>query len=69
MKVVYDAEIDILPIQLNDHAIEESDEDKPGAIIDYDADGNVVGLKILDASRHVGNPQSLDYAVTGLRPR
>ena len=43
MKVTYDAEVDVLRIRLNDHAIEESDEDKPGVIIDYDADGNVVG--------------------------
>jgi uncharacterized protein YuzE len=69
MKVVYDTEVDILRIRLNDHEIEESDEDKPGVIIDYDAEGNGGGLEILDASRRVGNPQSVDYAVTGLHPR
>lgn len=67
MKVTYDAELDILRIILNDHAIEESDEDKPGAIIDYDAQGNIVGVEILDASRRVGNPHAVEYAIVGLK--
>lgn len=65
MKVTYDAEVDILRILLSDNAIEESDEDKPGVILDYDKDGNVVGLEILDASKRMGNPRSVEYAVTG----
>lgn len=69
MKVVYDEEVDVLQIRLNDHVIEESDEDKPGVIIDYDTEGHVVGLEILDASKSVGNPQGVEYAITGLTPR
>jgi len=65
MKVTYDAEVDIL---LSDAPIEESDEDKPGVIIDYDANGNIVGLEILDASRSVVNPRGADYSVVGLPP-
>ena len=65
MKVTYDKEVDILRIVLNDSAIEESDEDKPGVIIDYDDDGNVIGLEILDASSRIANPRTLEYAVTG----
>ena len=64
MKVTYDQEVDALRIILNDEAIEESDEDKPGVIIDYDKHGNVVGLEILDASTRISNPKALDYAVT-----
>jgi uncharacterized protein YuzE len=45
--------------------IEESDEDKPGVIIDYDKDGNVVGMEILDASKRMDNPRAVDYAVIG----
>lgn len=37
MKVTYDPEVDILSIVLSDALVEESDEDKPGEIIDYDA--------------------------------
>ena len=65
MKVTYDAEVDVLRILLSDRPIEESDEDKPGVILDYDKDGNVVGLEILDASKRMANPRSVEYAVTG----
>jgi uncharacterized protein YuzE len=63
MKVTYDPEIDVLRILFSSALIEESDEDKPGVIIDYDKDGNVVGLEILDASKRMDNPRALDYAV------
>ena len=65
MKVVYDPEVDVLRIILSDSPVEESDEDKPGIILDYDKDGNVVGLEVLDASRRVTNPRLVEYAVAG----
>ncbi len=63
MKVVYDVEVDIIRITLNEAVIEESDEEKPGLILDYDAEGNVVGMEILNASQRTSNPRSLEYAV------
>lgn len=65
MKVTYDAQVDVLRILLSDAPIEESDEDKPGVILDYDKAGNVVGLEILEASKRMTNPRSVEYAVTG----
>ena len=65
MKVTYDPEVDVLRILLSDAPIEESDEDKPGVILDYDKDGYVVGLEILEASKRTTNPRSVEYAVTG----
>jgi len=56
MKVTYDPEVDVLRILFRDAPIEESDEDKPGVIIDYDKDGNIVGLEVLNASLRVENP-------------
>ena len=64
MKVRYDPEVDVLTIALSDAPVEESDEDKPGVIIDYDTSGNVVGLEILDASKRMGDPMSVEYAIT-----
>ncbi|MGH8770556.1 MAG: DUF2283 domain-containing protein [Burkholderiales bacterium] len=65
MKVTYDPEVDILRIVFSNVPIEESDEDKPGVILDYDKDGNVVGLEILNASKRMENPRALEYAVAG----
>ncbi len=65
MKIVYDQETDILRVTFRSAPIDESDEDKPGVILDYDKDGNIVGLEILDASKRIENPRSLEYAVSG----
>ena len=64
MKVTYDPEVDVLRILLRESPVEESDEDKPGIILDYDRDGNVVGIEVLNASRRVENPRGVEYAVT-----
>lgn len=64
MKVVYDPEVDVLSLLLSDAPVAESDQDKPGVILDYDGDGNVVGLEILDASKRMANPMSVEYAIT-----
>jgi uncharacterized protein YuzE len=65
MKVTYDPEVDVLRIVFRDIDIEESDEEKPGMILDYDKDGNIVGMEILDASKRIENPRSVEYAVAG----
>jgi len=64
MKVTYDPEVDVLRIVFSNSPVEESDEDKPGVILDYDKDGNIVGLEVLDASKRIENPRSVEYAVT-----
>lgn len=63
MKVKYDQEVDVLTIEFSNATVQESDSDKPGIILDYDKDGNVVGLEILNASKRIENPQSMEYAV------
>ena len=65
MRIRYDPEVDVLTIVFNDVPVEESDEEKPGLILDYDKSGNIVGVEILDASKRIENPRSLDYAVAG----
>ncbi|PJF27196.1 MAG: hypothetical protein CUN53_04965 [Phototrophicales bacterium] len=67
MKVTYDASVDVLRILFSDAPIAESDEDKPGVILDYAADGSVVGMEILDASKHVSNPSAVEYMVVGVK--
>ncbi len=64
MQITYDPAVDVLRILFRDVPIAESDEDKPGVILDYDKDGNVVGIEVLNASQRVENPRGVDYAVT-----
>lgn len=62
MKVRYDRKTDTLSLVLRDNApVVESDEDEPGVILDYDKDGNLVSLEILDASRRVTDARKVDF--------
>jgi uncharacterized protein YuzE len=63
MKVTYDRETDTLTVVLSGAPVVESDETKPGVILDYDASGNLVSLEILDASRRVELPTRIEYQV------
>jgi uncharacterized protein YuzE len=65
MKILYDPEVDVLRIVFNDLPVEESDEEKPGLILDYDKKGNIVGMEVLEASKRIENPRALEYAVAG----
>ena len=63
MKVMYDPQVDVLRILFSGTAIEESDESKPGVILDYDKEGNIVGMEILDASKRIENQNAVEYAI------
>lgn len=66
MKVIYDQETDTLTILLKkDFTIVESDEDKPGVILDYDISGDLVSIEILDASSRVGETRRIEFETTG----
>ena len=64
MKVIYDRETDTLTVIFTESPVAESDEDKPGVILDYDDKGNLVSLEILDASRRVSVPSKIEYQVS-----
>lgn len=64
MKITYHPNVDVMRIIFNNSPIEESDEEKPGFIVDYDKEGNIVGLEILDASKQMDNPHSLEYSIS-----
>ncbi len=66
MKVTYERETDTLTIVFANRPIEESDEDKPGVILDYDAEGKLVAMELLDASQQVDAPGRIEYQATPL---
>jgi len=53
MKVSYYRETDSLYIELSDKPGADSQEIKPGIVLDLDEDGNLVGLDIDQASKKV----------------
>lgn len=61
MKIIYDPQTDTLDMILKNSTIVESDEDKPGIILDYDSNGNVVSIEILDASKKIGQPMGISF--------
>jgi uncharacterized protein YuzE len=63
MKVIFDQAADTLTVIFADTPVAESDENKPGVILDYDKQGNLVSLEILDASRRVSVPSKIEYQV------
>ena len=63
MNIKFDKETDIVYLRFTDAEIVESDEEKPGIIIDYDENGSVVGIEFLEASKKMKKPGSLVYEV------
>ena len=61
-EVFYDSHTDTLSVILKENVtVHESDEDKPGVILDYDKDGNLVSLEVLDASKRVTDTRMVDF--------
>jgi uncharacterized protein YuzE len=61
MKATYDQRTDTLTLILKEGAVvAESDENKPGVILDYDPEGNLVSLEVLDASKRVSNTDRIE---------
>ncbi|MFI5339394.1 MAG: DUF2283 domain-containing protein [Candidatus Methylomirabilales bacterium] len=62
MKVAYDPRTDTLTVILKENTpVAESDEEKPGVILDYDEVGNLISLEILDASKRVTETRRMEF--------
>lgn len=67
MKVIYDPETDTLTIIFSEAVVAESDEAKPGVVLDYDEVGNLISLEIFDASQRVPFPTRIEYQVAPIQ--
>jgi len=63
MEIRYAKDVDVIYIKLNDSKVAESDEDKPGIILDYDESGGIVGIEVLNASKKIKQPNGVTYEV------
>ena len=53
MRLHYDEKVDALYLRLDDSTIVESEEVKPGIVLDLNAAREVVGIEVLDLKRRV----------------
>jgi uncharacterized protein YuzE len=53
MQMRYDPNADAAYLDLSKTKIEESEEVLPGVILDFDKEGRIVGIEVLDASRQL----------------
>lgn len=66
MKVTYDQRTDTLTVLFREQSsVTDSDEDKPGVILDYDESGNLVSLEVMDASKRVTDARHVEFLSTG----
>jgi uncharacterized protein YuzE len=63
MKIKYDQETDVVYISLSSLKIAQSDQEKPGIILDYSEDGQIVGIEVLNASTKMEMENGILYEV------
>jgi uncharacterized protein YuzE len=53
MKTIYDAEADALYVRFSETAVVESEEVSEGVVLDFDADGRIVAIELIEATKHI----------------
>ena len=61
MTLEYDKRTDSLAINFTETEVEETDEIKPGVIVDFDSDGTLVSIEILNASKKISKLDQIVY--------
>jgi len=59
MRVRVDKAADAVYLNLTDRPIKDSAEVADGIVVDYDDEGRIVGVEILDASKRTNDPEVL----------
>jgi uncharacterized protein YuzE len=62
MRITYDAEVDALSITFRETTV-TTKHLAEGIAADYDGEGQLVGLEILDTSKHLGGKQTFRQVI------
>jgi uncharacterized protein YuzE len=65
MKIEHDQKADAMYIRLRAGKVAESDEVRPGLVFDFDDQGRVLGIEMLDVSLSTDNPHELAMELVG----
>ena len=66
MKIEYEPKADAMYIRLLAGEVAVSDEVRPGIVLDFDIDGRVLGIEMLDVSLRTDNPRELALELIGV---
>jgi uncharacterized protein YuzE len=53
MRTTYDAEADALYVRFSETPVVESEQVSDGVVLDFDAEGRIVAIELIDASKHL----------------
>jgi uncharacterized protein YuzE len=62
MKTLYDPEADALYVRFSDADVAESEEVSDGVVLDFDGEGRIVAIELIDASKHLARGAILPTA-------
>ena len=68
MRLKVDEEADALYLRLDESDIVESEEVKPGVILDFDAENRVIGIEILSIGKRLGPEALRSFLFESKRP-
>ena len=63
MKIHFDQQADALYLRLADTPIVASEEVRPGVVLDFDADNQVVGMEIFNVAKRIPITELLELKV------
>ena len=66
MKIEYDPKADAMYIRLKAGTVADSDEVRPGVVLDFDTEGRVLGIEMLDVSLRTDNPREMALELVGV---
>jgi len=67
MRMRVDHAADAVYLNLTDRPIKDSEEVADGIVVDYNDEGRIVGIEILDASTRTDDPEVLKHSVSRSR--